>query len=109
MSAKEAIKLVKIKRKDSISKKSQEQVLYELERGNNPSNILELTLLVIKSLRLIFFSSPKFGLEHYMSNQKKVFPLSSTSQEKYVPKIITIALERIESLVMSNVREPKHV
>jgi len=89
MSAKEAIKIVRNNRKDSISKKSQEIILYDLEKE-------------IKKLRNVFFGSAKLGLVQYIYNQKMVLPLCATSEEKYVPRIVLTALERLESLLISS-------
>jgi len=60
-------------------------------------------------LRNIFFGSTKLGLAQYVYNQKMVLPLSSTSEERYVPRIVLTALERLEALLVSNTCSPQQV
>lgn len=90
MSAKDAVKHIRLRRKDAISKKSQERILYQFEKE-------------VKESRLVFFSAPKYGLEEYLFHQKKLTALSVSSAERYVPKIVLIALERLETLMQSDI------
>jgi len=90
VSAKDAIKHMRQRRKDAISKKSQEKVLYEFERE-------------IKESRQIFFSAPKYGLNEYLFHQKKLCALSRESAERHVPKLVLVVLERLETLTKYDV------
>ncbi len=90
ISAKEAIKIVRSKRKEAITKKSQERLLYQFEKE-------------IKEARMIFFGSPKYGLSEYLSNQKKIHASESNSSEKFVSKLVLVVLERLETLAKYNI------
>jgi len=90
MSAKEAIRHVRSKRKDAIQKKSQEKVLYDFEREINES-------------RGIFLYTPRYGLDEYLYHQKKMHALSLNSAERYVIKLVLVVLERLETLVKCNI------
>jgi len=89
MTAKEAIKHVRSKRKGCIQSKSQEEILFKLEKE-------------IKESRMIFHPSPKFKLEDYLLHQKKLLPLLRTSEVRFVPNLVLICLERLETLLTSN-------
>jgi len=90
MSAKDAIKLLRQRRKDSISKKSQEKLLYQFEKE-------------IKESRQIFFFFPRHGLNEYLFHQKKLYALSINSAERYVTKLVLVVLERLEMLTKYDV------
>jgi len=103
MSAKEAIKLLRNRRKDAISKKSQEKLLYQFEKGSFLYLTLSKFFLEIKESRTVFFSTPKYGLNEYLFHQKKLFALSSDSAERYVPKLVLEVIERMENLIKYDV------
>ena len=59
MSAKDAIKQMRSRRKEAISKASQEKILFQFEKE-------------IKESRLIFFPSPKYSLGISVSSKEFV-------------------------------------
>jgi len=93
MTAKEAIKHVRSKRKGCIQSKSQEQILFKLDKE-------------IRESRMIFHSTPKFKLEDFLFHQKKLLPLSRESQVRFVPNLVLITIERLETLINSKVCSP---
>jgi len=44
-----------------------------------------------------------------MAQQKKIFPLDATSEEKFVPKIVLVTLERLDTLVSSKIARAEAV
>jgi len=55
---------------------------------------------------MIFHSSPKFKLEDFLFHQKKLLPLSRESQVRFVPNLVLITLERLETLIASKACTP---
>jgi len=88
MTAKEAIKHVRSKRKGCIQSKSQEEILFKLDKE-------------IRESRIIFHSAPKFKLDDYLFHQKKLLPLIKTSEVRFVPNLVILSLERLETLLNS--------
>jgi len=93
MTAKEAIKVVRSRRKGAIQNKSQEEVLHKLDKE-------------IRESRMIFHSSPRFKLEDFLFHQKKLLPLSYESETRFIPNLVLICLERLETLISSGICSP---
>jgi len=57
----------------------------------------------IRESRIIFHSAPKFKLEDYLFHQKKLLPLSTESETRFIPNLVLITIERLETLVSSKI------
>jgi len=109
MTAKEAIKHVRSKRKGAIQSKSQAEILYKLDKGILFLGENFIFVIEIRESRIIFYSTPKFKLEDYLFHQKKLLPLSTESEIRFIPNFMLISLDRLETLTSSKICKPQDV